>query len=45
VVEGEACVADFIDTLAGLATSISLERLPSSVIHEGRRTLVDTLLG
>jgi len=43
MVEGEACKTDFIDTLIELATSISLERLPSSVVHEGRRTLVDTV--
>ncbi len=43
MVEGETCETDFIDTLAGLATSISLECLPSSVVHEGRRTLVDTV--
>lgn len=43
MVEGEACETDFIDTLTELATSISLERLPSSVVHEGRRALVDTV--
>lgn len=39
----EARETDFIDTLGELATSISLERLPSSVVHEGRRALVDTI--
>ena len=43
MVEGEACKTDLIDTLVELATSISLERLPSSVVQEGRRTLVDTV--
>ena len=34
---------DFIDELTELATSVSLERLPPAVVHEGRRTLVDTV--
>ena len=36
-------MSDFIDDLTKLATSISLMNLPSSVVHEGRRTLVDTV--
>lgn len=36
-------VEDFIDDLTKLARSISLESLPLSVVHEGRRTLVDAL--
>lgn len=43
MIEREARETDFIDTLVELATSISLERLPSSVVQEGRRTLVDTV--
>lgn len=36
-------MSDFLDDLTSLVRSISLENLPSSVIHEGRRTLVDTV--
>lgn len=40
---GKEGVGDFIDDLTKHATSISLESLPSEVVHEGRRTLVDTV--
>lgn len=33
---------DFLDTLTGLVTSITLDRIPSSVVKAGRRILVDT---
>ncbi len=33
---------DFLDTLTGLVTSITLDRIPSSVVKTGRRILVDT---
>ena len=35
--------ADYLDELIDLATSVSLERLPSRVVHQGRRILVDTV--
>ncbi|TFG39306.1 MAG: MmgE/PrpD family protein, partial [Syntrophobacterales bacterium] len=38
----EGKVDDFLDALTGMATAVSLESIPSSVIHAGRRTLVDT---
>jgi 2-methylcitrate dehydratase PrpD len=33
---------DFLDALTGLVTSITLDRIPSSVVKAGRRILVDT---
>jgi 2-methylcitrate dehydratase PrpD len=41
---GEKAVqGDHLDQLAGMAASISLERIPSSILHEGKRTLIDTV--
>ena len=35
--------ADYLDELIDRATSVSLEKLPSRVVHQGRRILVDTV--
>ena len=34
---------DFLDALTGLVTSITLDRIPTSVVKTGRRILVDTI--
>ena len=35
-------INDYLDRLVDLATSISLESTPSTVVREGKRTLIDT---
>lgn len=35
-------VGDLLDALTGLAKSVSLDHLPSSVVHAGKRVLLDT---
>jgi len=40
---GKDAQRDHLDQLVEMAASISLERTPSSIIHEGKRTLVDTV--
>ena len=36
-------VGDYLDALTGLAKSVSLDRVPSSVVHAGRRLFLDTV--
>ena len=36
-------MSEFVDDLVDLAASVSAERLPPVVVHEGHRALVDTV--
>jgi 2-methylcitrate dehydratase PrpD len=41
--EEKGAEGDHLDQLMDMAASISLEKIPSSMVHEGKRTLIDTV--